>query len=150
AAALLLAALAVWRAVGSQAPQPFVPVAVASPTAVGSPETKPSPAVSPRQGRAVQAVRVEGARATNLTVSEQTRTARLEGAVPVGGPPSYGAVIRTADGREVWQVKDVVPASYGAPLALDVPAERLETADYRLSVVGEDVREEGAATTAPL
>jgi hypothetical protein len=71
-------------------------------------------------------------------------------AVPDDGPPGYNAVIRTADGKEVWRANDLAPASSSAPLTLNVPAHLLMAADYRLSVAGDVMREDDAPSAAPL
>jgi hypothetical protein len=83
-------------------------------------------------------------------VSEETRTLRLEVKVPDEASPGYDAVIRSAAGQEVWRAKDLAPASYGQPLALDVPARVLVAADYRLSVTSEATREPGEPKPTPL
>jgi anti-sigma factor RsiW len=85
-------------------------------------------------------LRVASAAAVRVHVSDKTRTLRLHVDVDEG-TPSFDAVLRAADGREVWRGEDLsCPA--GRPLVVDVPASLLASGSYALRILGEVMRDE--------
>jgi hypothetical protein len=75
----------------------------------------------------------------DIRLASNTETVRVEVPVP-DESPSYHAVIRTADGQEVWRAEDLAPESEGAPLIISVPSRILIADAYALRVEGEALR----------
>jgi hypothetical protein len=107
-----------------------------------SPRETPSPTlVREASVRVVRLPRVPSAQATHIPVSTQTKTVRLEVPVAAVGPPSYEAVIRSADGAEVWRQDDLAPARGGEPVVVEIPADVLTGDSYQFTLEGEAVRD---------
>lgn len=110
----------------------------------GQPSLAPPLRSSPNPVHTVRLARGATAPVT-VTLAAETRTVRLEVTVD-GDSPSYDAMIRTADGREVWRAEGLVPRSAGAPLTLSVPSRLLRASAYALRVEGEVLRDGPAVT----
>jgi anti-sigma factor RsiW len=144
AAALLLLALGallLWRR------PPLFPraaqVATPVPTAMATPN---APAAAPATSPVVLTVQLAARGGpVPLALFGGTRRARFEVLVPDAGPPSYDAILRRADGAEVWRAEDLAPARAGRPLAIEIPAQVLVAGDYQLALEGEQLREGGPA-----
>jgi len=80
------------------------------------------------------------ARPTEVRLSAAARIVRLEVAVEDGGPPSYDAIVRKADGSEAWRAEGLAPSRPGEPLVVPIPATIFSSADYVLIVEGEALR----------
>jgi hypothetical protein len=78
---------------------------------------------------------------SSVPVAPETRLVRLEVAV-TEDRPSYDAVLRTADGTEVWRAEGLAPSKAGEPLAVAVPAHIFTSDVYALAVEGEALRGE--------
>jgi hypothetical protein len=65
-------------------------------------------------------------------------------------PPSFDAVLRAGDGKEVWRAEELEPPRPGDPLVVAVPARVLVAGNYTLSVEGEALRAPGAPAPALL
>lgn len=117
------------------------PVPAVSPTPSPDHGTAPLPQ-RPRPVEVSVARLARGsARPGSVLVTPDTRSVRLEVAV-TEDRPSYDAVLRAADGTEVWRAEGLAPSKAGEPLAVAVPA-RIFTSDvYTLTVEGEALRGE--------
>lgn len=82
----------------------------------------------------------------SVLVTPDTRLVRLEVAL-TEDRPSYDAVLRTADGAEVWRAEGLAPSKAGELLAVAVPAHIFTSDAYALAVEGEALR--GAPQPAP-
>jgi len=98
------------------------------------------PAPSEGSVRTVRLPHVPAARPTEVRLSAGARMVRLEVTVEDGGPPSYDAIVRKADGREAWRAEGLAPSRPGQPLVVPIPAETFSAADYVLTVEGEALR----------
>ncbi len=153
AAALFVAVVAGGTLLRDRAPGPQV-AAPASPFALPSSEaTLASPSPLPAQTPApphVERVLVLKLRASTpgrplaVALVPETRVVRIEVPVPPAGPPSYDAVLRTADGREVWRAEDLAPRREGDPVIVDVPSTAFRGDSYRFALEGEEVRDGGS------
>ena len=90
----------------------------------------------------------EAAPVVEVALAGRARSVRLEVPLDEARHPSYDAVIRRADGAEVWQARDLEPPEPGEPLVLEVPAAALAGGEYTLTVESEVVR--SRTTPSPL
>jgi hypothetical protein len=93
--------------------------------------------------RTVRLPHVPPALPTAVRLSPLARIVHLEVVVEDGGPPSYDAVVRKADGSEAWRAEGLAPSRPGQPLVLPIPADVFSAADYVLNVEGEALRNGG-------
>lgn len=116
-------------------------------------EASPSPTLSaePRKDRGplragVRVVRPARGQPAPTTVDlrDQPRALRFEVAVEEGAL-SFDAVIRAADGAEVWSAEEIPPPDAGRPLVVTVPASAFAGAGdrYSLRVEPEALRNDG-------
>jgi anti-sigma factor RsiW len=123
------------------------PLPSLAPSSPLPPEKEPLEALQPASPeasiRTVRLPHVPPARPTAVRLSAAARIVRLEVVVEDGGPPSYDAVVRKADGSEAWRAEGLAPSRPGQPLVLPIPADVLSAADYVLSVEGEALRNGG-------
>ena len=101
------------------------------------------PAPREESVRKVRLPRVPPAGPTEVHVSPKARIVRLEVVVEDGGPPSYDAIVRKADGTEAWRSEGLAPSRPGQPLVVPIPADVFSAADYVLAVEGEALRNGG-------
>lgn len=117
-----------------------------SPEPLVSPSLPPGPQESPAPPRpkapSVSVTRLaRGHGPASVAVTAETRWVRLE--VPVTEDrPSYDAVLRAADGTEVWRAEGLAPSKAGDPLFVTVAAEVFRADAYTLVVEGEALRGE--------
>jgi hypothetical protein len=85
---------------------------------------------------------------TDVTLEPGTRSVRLEVALK-GDEDSatFDAVVRSADGKEVWRQEGLAPKEFGAPLVVTAPADLLADGEYVLSVEGEAARDAPQGST---
>jgi hypothetical protein len=153
AAAVLLVALALTLRVphggGTQeAAHTPTPEVTAAPTANPTPPARQDSTPTPSKPNRVHTVRLARAASptpVDVALPSEASTLRIEVAVS-DESPSYDAMIRSADGREVWRAEGLVPESAGAPLILSVPSRILIADAYALRVEGEALREGSQVT----
>jgi hypothetical protein len=147
AAAVLLAVVAGWLAVGRDRTRVDQAQGVRPPSA--APGVRPTP--SPSSGAVVPSTGVPAARVVVLalapgltradappqrvTIPSGASTLRLELGLPEESPrPSYRAVLSSAEGAEVWSGA----ATRAGPtrLGVEIPADRVPEGDYELVLTG--------------
>jgi hypothetical protein len=125
-------------------PQPATPAASETPSQPQATDT--APADTPPADMRVVRLPAAGGAPVKVSLASATRVVRLDVAV-ADDRPSFDAVVRTADGREVWRSEGIVPASARARLAVKVPARLLSSGRYTLRIEGESLR--GTRTNVP-
>lgn len=81
------------------------------------------------------AVRETGGELKKVILSPATREVRVRLGLAAGGHRSYGATLRTADGREVWSARGLRAA--GAKFVqVNIPARLLPSDDYEILLSG--------------
>ena len=81
-------------------------------------------------------------RLVELPLAAGTRTVRLE--VPLSDDvesATFDAVLRRPGGEEVWREEGLAPKSFGAPIVVTAPADRLADGEYVLTLEGEPTRD---------
>ena len=117
----------------------------------------PSPEVSPSlpQGSPVASsqpppsspavIRFPAAATAVVEAQAPAPTQALHVVIPVSAArPSFEAVVRTADGREVWRADGLVRSKRDQAVALTIPAGVLIAADYTLALESEAMRDPDA------
>jgi len=127
---VVLGLLAVWRP--RPAPRREMAIGLApSPRA-------PTPPVEPTETRTITLPSRPAA--VDIAVTSRTRFVRLE--LEAGEDrPGFSAVVRTADGKPVWQAYVPPPPEVGDPIVLTVPAARLASDSYVLRIEAESLRQ---------
>jgi hypothetical protein len=132
------------QAAVAPSPSPSPRQAPATPSTGAGPDATPTPLQTPRlasaEGEAaVRTVHLGVAARHPIVVAVSPSTRRVQLQLPVEvKAPTYEAVIRTVEGREVWRAQDL--AREDGSLSITVPAEALEGGDYVLVVTGEVFR----------
>jgi hypothetical protein len=128
---VVLGLLAVWR------PRPAPRLGVATGLAP-SPHAPTPPVAEPTETRTITLPSRPAA--VEIAVTPRTRFVRLE--LEAGEDrPGFSAVVRTADGKPVWQAYVPPPPEVGDPIVLTVPAARLASASYVLRIEAESLRQ---------
>jgi hypothetical protein len=125
-------------------PSPSPPQILATPSTGAGPSATPTPFQTPslapsQREAALRTIQlgVDDGHPIVVAVLPPTRRVQLQLPVQVKAP-TYEAVIRTVEGREVWRAEDL--AREDGALSMTVPAEALESGDYVLVVTGEVFR----------
>jgi hypothetical protein len=103
----------------------------------------PKPLVPQTQRATVVRLPVQPrAERTDVTLEPGTRSLRLEVALSEDeDSATFDAVVRSAEGKEVWRQEGLAPKQFGAPLVVMAPADAFPDGEYVLSVEGEPSRD---------
>jgi hypothetical protein len=124
----------------AEAPSPAPLPSAPSPVAPNEPARTAAPVAVASKIERVRLPRRTTA-PVDVAVGVATRVVRMEVAVD-DHSPSFDAVLRAADGREVWRREGLAPEAVGAPLVVEIPARVLVADAYSLRVEGDALRDE--------